>query len=58
MAAESLPIVCGYCRRPLRHVRGRGLIDAQAKKPHFYRGFACLFVPPELAQRIDKMRGA
>ena len=58
MTAESLPIVCGYCRRPLRYIRGRGLIDVGGGRPHFYRNTTCLFVPPELAQCIDKMRGA
>ena len=55
MALSDLPIVCGYCRMPLRYVRGH--LVMKNGRPHFYMGKTCLFVTTELAQRIDTLRG-
>jgi len=54
MTAESLPIVCGYCRMPLRYVRGH--LVMKNGREHFYMGKHCLFVTAEMAQRIDRLR--
>jgi len=54
MGAESLPIVCGYCRMPLRYRRGH-LVMTNGRE-HFYLGKHCLFVTAEMAQRIDRVR--
>jgi hypothetical protein len=36
MGAESLPIVCKYCREPLRYVRRLGmLVERSTGLPHF-----------------------
>lgn len=35
MGAEDLPIVCKYCREPLRYSRRLGLLEKVSGMPHF-----------------------
>ena len=51
---SDLPIVCGYCRMPLRYVRGH-LVMTNGRE-HFYLGRHCLFVTEEMTQYVDRMR--
>jgi len=54
MTVGSLPIVCGYCRMPLRYRRGH-LVMTNGRE-HFYLGRHCLFVTEEQARFVDAQR--
>ena len=53
--AESLPIVCGHCKRPLRYSKRWGLLDKETKRPHFLADVCIIAIGLDQAMRATQM---